>query len=287
MLPRYWNLGRSFNSCGTGPYAVKTVLGWVVKGPMNGNSGALGMELPTVTVNQIAVSRLEEMLINQYNHDFIESAMKKEMSREDIRFMEIMEQSAVLQDGRYCLKLPFKTKEVHLPNNFAVAKQRVLGLKKKFINNHDFHQEYAGYMNDVISKGYAEQVPQEQLHCEIGKVWYIPHHGVHHPRKGSVRVVFDCGATFQGILLNTKLLQGPNLTSSLLGVLTRFRQEPIAFLGDIQAMFHQVKVPEEDGNFLRFLWWPYGHISERLVEYRMTVHLFGAVSSPSGRGTIV
>lgn len=269
------------NSCGIGPYAVRTVLGWVVNGPLNGNSGALRMELPTVTVNQIVVCRLEEMLINQYNHDFNESTVKKEMSREDIRFMEIMEQSAVLQDGRYCLKLPFKSKEVHLPNNFAVAKQRVLGLKKKFLNNHDFHQEYAGYMNDVISKGYAEQVPQEQLHCEIGKVWYIPHHGVHHPRKGSIRVVFDCGATFQGTSLNTKLLQGPNLTSSLLGVLTRFRQEPIAFMGDIQAMFHQVKVAEEDRNFLRFLWWPDGNISGRLVEYRMTVHLFGAVSSPS------
>lgn len=269
------------NSCGTGPYAVRTVLGWVVNGPLNGNSGASGMEIPTATVNKIAVCRLEEMLISQYNHDFNESNVKKEMSREDIRFMEIMEQSAILQDGKYCLKLPFKTQEVYLPNNFAVAKQRVLGLKKRFLNNHEFHQEYTGYMNDVISKGYAEQIPQEQLHCENGKVWYIPHHGVHHPRKGSIRVVFDCGSTFQGTSLNNKLLQGPNLTSSLLGVLTRFRQEPVAFMGDIQAMFHQVKVAEEDRNFLRFLWWPDGNISERLEEYKMTVHLFGAVSSPS------
>lgn len=219
--------------------------------------------------------------MNQYSHDFIESTMKKEMSREDIKFMEIMEHSAVLQDGKYCLKLPFKTKEVYLPNNFTVAKQRVLGLKKKFLNNHHFHQEYTGYMNDIISRGYAEQIPQEQLHCEIGKVWYIPHHGIHHPRKGSIRVVFDCGAVYQGTSLNNTLLQGPNLTSSLLGVLTRFRQEPVAVMGDIQAMFHQVKVAEEDRNFLRFLWWPNGNISERLVEYRMTVHLFGAVSSPS------
>lgn len=242
--PRILEPWEIVNSCGTGPYAIRTVLGWVVNGPLNRN-GALRMEIPTVTVNQIAVCRLEEMLINQYNHDFNESIVKKEMLREDIRFMEIMEQSAVLQDGKYCLKLPF---------NFAVAKQHVLGLKKKFLTNHDFHHEYVGYMNDVISKGYAEQVPQEQLHCEFGKVWYIPHHGVHHPRKGSIHVVFDCGATFQGTSLNNKLLQGPNLTSSLLGVLTRFRQEPVAFMGDIRAMFHQVKVAEEDRNFLHFLW---------------------------------
>lgn len=50
--------------------------------------------------------------------------------------------------------------------------------------------------------------------------------------------------------LNNELLQGPNLTSSLLGVLTRFRQEPVACMGDIQAMFYQVKVAEEDRDFL-------------------------------------
>lgn len=76
-------------------------------------------------------------------------------------------------------------------------------------------------------------------------------------------------------------MQGPNLTSSLLGVLTRFRQHPVAFMGDIQAMFYQVKVPEQDRDTLRFLWWPNGDFTQEIQEYRMTVHLFGAVSSPS------
>lgn len=52
-------------------------------------------------------------------------------------------------------------------------------------------------------------------------------------------------------------------------------------MGDIQAMFHQVRVPEEDRDFLQFLWWPGGDIAQEPVPYRMTVHLCGAVSSPS------
>lgn len=52
-------------------------------------------------------------------------------------------------------------------------------------------------------------------------------------------------------------------------------------MGDIQAMFHQVRVTEEYRDFLRFLWWPNGDLTKDLVEYRMTIHLFGAVSSPS------
>ena len=93
--------------------------------------------------------------------------------------------------------------------------------------------------------------------------------------------MFDCSAEFKGTSLNSQLLQGPNLTSSLLGVLTRFRQEPVAFMGDIKSMFYQVRVAEEDKDVLRFLWWPEGNVNQEIEEFRMAVHLFGAVSSPS------
>ena len=76
-------------------------------------------------------------------------------------------------------------------------------------------------------------------------------------------------------------MQGPDLTNRLVGVLTRFRQGPIAFMGDINAMFHQVRVPEGQRDLLRFLWWPDGDLTQNLEEYQMNVHLFGAISSPS------
>ncbi len=99
--------------------------------------------------------------------------------------------------------------------------------------------------------------------------------------KGKLRVVFDCGAVYKGTSLNCQLLPGPKLTNSLIGVLIRFRQEPVAVVADIQAMFHQVRVSEKYLNFLCFLWWPQGDTTHLQVEYRMSVHLFGAVSSPS------
>jgi ribonuclease HI len=69
--------------------------------------------------------------------------------------------------------------------------------------------------------------------------------------------------------------------NTLFGVLTRFRSEKLAFVADLEAMFYQVKVPPADRSFLRFLWWPKGDISKDVVEFQMTVHIFGAVSSPS------
>ena len=271
------------NSQENGPYAVRTVLGWVVNGPLrDGENSKPKTRFSVAAVNRISVCKLEEMLNNQYNHDFNErSTEEKGMSREDIRFLKIMDESAQLQDGHYSMKMPFRKEQLTLPNNLSMVKQRLLGLKGKFRKDELFHQEYTNFFTDVIQKGYAEKVPQHQLDGENGKVWYIPHHGVRHPKKGTLRVVFDCSAEFKGASLNSQLLQGPNLTSSLLGVLVRFRQEPVAFMGDIQSMFYQVKVAEEDKDFLRFLWWPDGNVSTGIVEYRMSVHLFGAVSSPS------
>ena len=93
-------------------------------------------------------------------------------------------------------------------------------------------------------------------------------------------MVFDASDEFKGESLNKHLLQGPDLTNSLTGVLCRFRKETVAFICDIEGMFHQVNVNQEHRNLLRFLWWEEGDIEKPLVEYRMTVHLFGAVSSP-------
>ena len=46
-------------------------------------------------------------------------------------------------------------------------------------------------------------------------------------------------------------------------------------------MFHQVRVPEHDSSFLRFLWWDDGNLAKEVQEYQMLVHLFGAISSPT------
>ena len=46
---------------------------------------------------------------------------------------------------------------------------------------------------------------------------------------------------------------------------------------DVQSIFHQVRVPVEDRRSMRFLWCDLDKGSE---EYRITVPLFGAVSSP-------
>ena len=154
-----------------------------------------------------------------------------------------------------------------------------MGLKRRLKADERYYVDYWSFMSGIISKGYARKVDDE-FKDEVGRAWYVPPSSwdlsLAKGKKAKVRVVFNCSATFEGHSLNDKLLQGPDLTSDLLGVLTRFRQEKYAFMADIEKMFIQVR----DKTFLRFLWWP-NENKQKAEEYCMTVHLFGAVSSPA------
>lgn len=205
-------------------------------GPLNNCTMAKESGCPTVMANHISMADLGVLLVNQYNHDFPEREYeeKSEMSAEDRKFMEIVSSSITLKDRHYYLPLPFRNKHVVLPNNRDMAKQRALNIIRKFKKDEGYAAEYKGFMEEMITKGYAEKVTLEQLLREKGKVWYIPHHGVHHKLKGTIRVVFDCSSSYKGTSLNCELLQGPDLANTRIGVLLRFRQEHIAMMADIE-----------------------------------------------------
>ena len=100
-----------------------------------------------------------------------------------------------------------------MPNNRCVAEQRIASLHRKLKKNPEFCEEYKAFMDNIISKGFAFQVLAHQLKRDHNRVFYVPHHGVYHPKKRKLRVVFDCRASFQGRSLNGELLQGPDLTN--------------------------------------------------------------------------
>ncbi len=127
----------AINSQGYGSYAAKTLLEWVVNGPLQGKATANRYSCDVVFVNRISVSNLEEMLKQQYNHDLNERSVedKAEMSVEDKGFIKIAEQSIKLKDGHYTVDLPFRRDDTVLPNNYQVAEQRLQSLKRKFKRN--------------------------------------------------------------------------------------------------------------------------------------------------------
>ncbi len=116
-------------------------------------------------------------------------------------------------------------------------------------------------MDALLKKGYADRVTLDMTPsvCE----WYLPHHKVVNSRTPEkFRIVFDCATQYSGTSLNSETLQGPDMTNQLIGVLTRFREKPVAVMVDIEGMFHQVTVTPEHRDALRFLCWKDGNLEQ-------------------------
>lgn len=263
---------------GNEPYAVRTCLGWAVRGPVSVSCFHSDVN---VHFQQSENVILQQQLERLWNTDFddVKQLERYTHSVEDKRVLKMLEESIEREDGHYKLPLPWRDQNIKLPDNKSMAYARLEQLRKKLSRDEKLHQMYTTAVNDYIEKGYAEEV--SNVGGGSDKIWYLPHHPVTNVNKpGKVRVVFDCAAKFRDVSLNGQLLSGPDLMNSLVGILIRFRQEPIAIAADIEAMFHQVKVRDKDCDVLRFLWWPGGDLTKQPKIYRMKVHLFGATSSP-------
>ena len=143
---------------------------------------------------------------------------------------------SIKRDGdHYSLDIPFRQFPPKLQNNLPMARQRLEGLKRRRLNRDDkLLQADRLNMNELLEKGHAEKVQTEGEKADC-HAWDLPHHPVFNKNKSEkVRIVFDCAATSQRISLNLEVLQGPDLTNTLLGVLLRFRSERIALTADIE-----------------------------------------------------
>lgn len=263
------------------PYAVRSLLGWALIGPTVSAEAESEFHVNFIQTEDELLHKQVEMM---WKSDFCDAILNTElaMSQEDKSALNMMESSVTTTiDGHYQLGLPWRQKPPCLKNNHSMAEARLRFLKKRLLRDDDLYEKYKAAMSEYLDNGYASRISKETLQS-AGLVWYIPHHPVSSPHKpGKVRVVFDCAAKFGGTSLNDQLLSGPDLTNNLVGVLTRFREAPIALMSDIKGMFNQVRAAPEDREFLRFLWWPDGDLSREPETYCMNVHLFGATSSPS------
>lgn len=205
---------------------------------------------------------------------------KLAFSIEDNIFLKLMDKEVQLaEDNHWVAPLPFRTPRKQLPNNREQAVQRLSSLQRTFQRKAGMKEDFFEFMHNIIEKQQAEPAPPLQPGEEC---WYLPTFGVYHPQKPKkIRVVFDSSAQFHNISLNDVLLRGPDLNNTLIGVLLRFRKEQIAITADIEQMFFSFKVREDHRNYLRFLWHKDNCPDKEIIDYRMTVHVFGNSPSPA------
>ena len=236
--------------CRTGPAeapdAIKTPLGWVLYGPMPGFLPAQVEGSDTeVSIFNVSINELHDGPPVPDPLDYVvECGLASKNSQEDRIAFKKMKDEVKFIDNHIQLPLLLRNSNISLPNNRFVVESRLSSLKRRFYKDADLHRRYTEVMESYFKEGFAEMVPSDDT--SHSKVWYLPHQPVINPKKPEkLRVVFDCGAECKRKSLNKALMQGPTLINSLVGVLTRFREENVAVAADVKSMFHQVKVKPE------------------------------------------
>ncbi|KAF7642338.1 hypothetical protein LDENG_00259810 [Lucifuga dentata] len=202
------------------------------------------------------------------------------LSVEDNLFLTIMDNELYMdEENHWVAPLPFRFPRKTLPNNREQAIQQLASLQRTFKKRPNMKTDFFEFRQKVIDNNQAEPTPELRLGEEC---WFLQIFAVYHPQKlGKIRVVFDSSAQFKGISLNDMLLSGPNLNNTLMGVLLRFRKEQVAITADIEQMFYCFKVKRSHRNFLRFLWHRDNDPEKEVIDYQMTVHMFGNSPLPA------
>jgi len=152
------------------------------------------------------------------------------------------------------LPLPFKEAKPKFPPNRTIALKRTESALKSLRKKPEFFQKTLDKFALNVDRDTPrfEPVPKDHRFNKDGHAYYIPQFSVN--QKGKARIVFDSAAETQGVCINKALRQGPDRNNALRGVIHRFRRHPYAITADVENMFHQFAIPDEQKTYLRFFW---------------------------------
>ena len=90
------------------------------------------------------------------------------LSTEEKQFMMMMmmmmENGVDFVNGHYQLPLPFRNPPLIMPDNRAIVEKRANYLKRQFMKNKKFFEDYQKFMNGILQKGYARLTPEIQAY---------------------------------------------------------------------------------------------------------------------------
>ena len=149
---------------------------------------------------------------------------------------------------------------------------------RRLNKNQEWRFAYEKQLLDLINKGYAREVYEEEIDSFVkggGKIYYIAHQMVEDQQNKTtpVRVVFNSSQNCGGNSLNKSLEVGPDIMQDLPGVLLRFREDYVAAMGDIKKMFYGIRVSLED-QFMQLWCWQFAG-EKNLRTFAMTRLVMG------------
>ena len=261
------------------PWAHETPLGFTLIGPMGHESA----ELPSShrVCRSAPIRLLPPAQTKAIDSDSIfQQKADDELpgrSREDSDFLHIVTNGFRLNErGKIEIPLPFKDSPTP-PKNAEAVYNRAATTLAKLKKDPEKLAQCTTIIDGYLKKGHVKQLDSGTNEDRT----FIPVFPIYNANKKKTRLVFDSSAKYKGVSLNNCLLQGADVTNSLLGVLLRFRHDEVAYSADIEHMYHCFDIPSDQHKFLCFYWWKDNDPKLDLGIFAATVHIFGNTSSPA------
>ncbi|XP_058508983.1 uncharacterized protein LOC131475122 [Solea solea] len=265
-----------------GPIAVHTKLGWSLQGPTSVDQVPASNQQCLFTATVSPTSELFKNVERLWQIDTLPYTSEKQVTRskQDQQALNLLQTSTVRVNvegvQRYATPLLRRANSTTLQASMEAVLPSLRATERRLAKDPQRAEVYCQEIYKLEKMGYVAVVPLEEA-TSTPESWFIPHHMVRHNNKD--RIVFNCSFQYEGKSLNDLLLPGPALGPSLLGVLIRFRQYPVAVSGDIKGMFHQIRLLPADKPVLRFIWRDMKKTEEPKI-YEWQVLPFGTTCSP-------
>lgn len=229
-----------------------TKLGWIVSGSIQ-SSNKLHCNHAIISNSQSNEADINKLLTKFWD---LEEVPKISVMSENDKYCERHFLTHTTRDmtGRFTVRLPLKDTPDCLGDTYQLAKKRFISLEKRLKRNPLFKLEYSKFIKEYAELGHLSG-PIDNFNS--APYYYLCHHAVLKQESEStkLRVVFDGSAvSTSGYSLNDILMVGPNVQDSLFCILLRCRQYKYLLTGDIEKMYRQVLLEEEDCNLQLILW---------------------------------
>ena len=106
-----------------------------------------------------------------------------QFSVDNKRAIDIWERSVEVVEGHYQMDIPFKSMLPNLPDNRIVAVKGLQSLACRLRKDPVLHVKYKGGIRELLDKGYAERVLDEEIGATPGQTWYLLHHNFVNEKK--------------------------------------------------------------------------------------------------------
>ena len=145
------------------------------------------------------------------------------------------------------------------------------GIEQSNLNDAQCVEKYSACRDNLFESKHAEEVPSSDLKV-IDTVCVRSVHDVFPPRKSDKCVVSHSSVKLQVLSLNDLLLEPPDLITSQVDMLLRFRSEKVALSCYIKLMYNFL-VSLGFRDFICFLWFHCTHRSYRFTQSMFVLYM--------------